>query len=181
MSLSLTSEIFWEGLKAGLVTFGGAFTVIPFLTRRGRRRHGWLTESQFVDGLAIGRRPARSAGHLLDLRRLHRRWHGGALAITLGIFLPAFVLPIFFHRSLVAIAENQRLQPFLLGVAAGVTGLIAAVTVDIVDTSVVDVPTAILAVGAFLVLMRWHGKLSILYVVLGCGAIGAVLQATGVA
>ena len=60
-------------------------------------------------------------------------------------------------------------------------GLIAAVTVDIVDTSVVDVPTAILAVGAFLVLMRAHGKLSILYVVLGCGAIGAVLQATGVA
>ena len=58
-------------------------------------------------------------------------------------------------------------------------GLIAAVTVDIVDTSVVDVPTAILAVGAFAALMRWHSKLSILYVVLGCGAIGAALQLSG--
>ena len=99
--------------------------------------------------------------------------------MTIGIFLPAFVLPIFFHRFLVATAENKRIQPFLLGIAAGVVGLIAAVTVDIVDTAVVDVPTAILAVGAFLVLMRAHGKLSILYVVLGCGAIGAALQLSG--
>ena len=57
-------------------------------------------------------------------------------------------------------------------------GLIAAVTVDILDTSVVDVYTAILAVGAFLVLNRWHGKLTVLYVVLGCGLIGAALQLT---
>ena len=98
--------------------------------------------------------------------------------MTLGIFLPAFVFPIFFHRALVAIAENPRIRPFLLGVAAGVIGLIAAVTVDIVDASVVDVPTAMLAIGAFLVLNRWHGKLTVLYVVLGCGLIGAALQLT---
>ena len=98
--------------------------------------------------------------------------------MTLGIFLPAFVFPIFFHRQLVAVANNARLHPFLLGVAAGVIGLIASVTVDILDTSVVDVYTAILAVGAFLVLNRWHGKLTVLYVVLGCGLIGAALQLT---
>ena len=77
--------------------------------------------------------------------------------ITLGIFLLAFVFPIFLHRGLVAIAENQRIRPFLLGVAAGVIGLIAAVTVEIVDTSVIDVYTAILAIGAFAALNRWHG------------------------
>jgi hypothetical protein len=43
---------------------------------------------------------------------------------------------------------------------------------------VVDVYTAILAVAAFVVLYRFHGKLTVLYVVLGCGAIGALLQAT---
>ena len=57
-------------------------------------------------------------------------------------------------------------------------GLIAAVTVEILETSVVDVYTALLAIGAFLALNRWHGKLTVLYVVLGCGAIGALLQAT---
>ena len=57
----------------------------------------------------------------------------GALAMTLGIFLPAFVFPIFLHRQLVAVAENDRLHPFLLGVAAAVIGLIAAVTVEILE------------------------------------------------
>lgn len=66
------------------------------------------------------------------------------------------------------------------GVAAGVIGLIAAVTVDILDTSVVDVPTAVLAVAAFAALNRWHGKLTVVAIVLGCGAAGALLQATSV-
>jgi chromate transport protein ChrA len=76
------------------------------------------------------------------------------------------------------VAENPRIRPFLLGVAAGVIGLIAAVTVEIVDTSVVDVYTGVLAVVAFLALNRWHGKLTVLYVALGCGLVGALLQQT---
>ena len=180
VSLSLTAEIFWEGLKAGLVTFGGAFTVIPYLQDAAVTDQGWLTESQFVDGLAMsGVLPApliifsTFVGYIAG-------GMAGAFAITLGIFLPAFVLPIFFHHQLVQLAESPRIQPFLLGVAAGVVGLIAAVTVDIVETSVVDAPTAILAVGAFAVLMRWHARVTVLYVVLGCGLIGGALQATGV-
>jgi chromate transporter len=174
----LTAEIFFEGLKAGLLTFGGAFTVIPFLQESAVGGQGWLTDSQFVDGLAIGGvLPApliifsTFVGYLAG-------GLGGGLAMTLGIFLPAFVLPIFFHRFLVAAAENERIRPFLLGVAAGVIGLIAAVTVTIVETGVVDVPTALMAIGAFLALNRWHSKLTVLYVVLGCGAIGAILQLT---
>ena len=76
----------------------------------------------------------------------------GALAMTLGIFLPAFIFPIFFHRQLVAVAKNERLRPFLLGVAAAVIGLIAAVGVQIAEAGIVDPFTAVLAVGAFAVL-----------------------------
>jgi len=178
VTLSLTAEIFLEGLKAGLLTFGGAYTVIPFLQDSAVDTHHWLTDSQFVDGLAIG-------GVLPAPLIIFSTFVGyiagglaGALVMTLGIFLPAFVFPIFFHRHLVAVSQNERIRPFLLGVAAGVIGLIAAVTVQIVETSVVDVYTAILAIGAFLVLNRYHAKLTVLYVVLGCGLIGLLLQLT---
>ena len=178
VTVSLTATIFWEGLKAGLLTFGGAFTVIPFLQESSVDVHHWLTDSQFVDGLAMG-------GVLPAPLIIFSTFVGyvagglaGALVMTLGIFLPAFIFPIYFHRQLVALANNARLHPFLLGVAAGVIGLIASVTVDILDTSVVDFYTSILEVGAFLVLNRWHGKLTVLYVVLGCGLIGAALQLT---
>ena len=181
VALPLLAETFWEGLKAGLLTFGGAFTVIPYLHDAAVEGQHWLTEAQFVDGLAMsGVLPAPliifstfvgyAAGGI-----------GGALLITIGIFLPAFVLPIFFHRALVGIAENPRVRPFLLGVAAGVIGLIAAVTIDILEASVVDVPTALMAVAAFAALTRWHGKLTVLYVVLGCGITGALIQLTGIA
>src|ERR687898_1719299 len=178
LTFSLTAEIFWEGLKAGLVTFGGAYTVIPYLHGTAVDGQHWLTDGEFVDGLAMsGVLPAPLiifstfvgyvAGGL-----------GGALAMSVGIFLPAFLFPIFLHRWLVSVAENPRVRPFLLGVAAAVVGLIGAVTVDIVETGVVDVPTALLAVGAFAALMRFHSKLTVLYVVLGCGLIGVGLQLT---
>jgi chromate transporter len=178
ITLSLTAEIFLEGLKAGLLTFGGAFTVIPFLQDVAVDAQGWLTEGQFVDGLAMsGVLPAP----LIIFSTFVGYIAGGfvgSLAMTVGIFLPAFLFPIFFHRFLVALAENPRIRPFLLGVAAGVIGLIAAVTVEIVDTSVVDGWTAALALLAFAALNRWHGKLTVLYVVLGCGLAGAALQLT---
>jgi chromate transporter len=179
VTLSLDAEIFLEGLKAGLLTFGGAYTVIPFLQASSVDAQGWLTSSQFVDGLAMsGVLPAP----LIIFSTFVGYVAGGltgALLMTLGIFLPAFAFPIFLHRHLVAIAENPRIRPFLLGVTAGVIGLIAAVTLDILDAGVVDIPTALLAVAAFLVLNRYHGKLTVLYVVLGCGAIGAALQLAG--
>jgi chromate transporter len=178
VTISLSAQIFLEGLKAGLLTFGGAYTVIPFLQQGAVEHHHWLTNSEFVDGLAIG-------GVLPAPLIIFSTFVGylagglsGALLMTLGIFIPAFVFPIFLHRYLVAVAENPRIRPFLLGVAAGVIGLIASVTVQILDTSIVDVYTAILAAAAFVVLYRFHGKLTVLYVVLGCGAIGALLQAT---
>jgi chromate transporter len=178
VTVGLAGEIFLEGLKAGLLTFGGAYTVVPFLHESAVGGQHWLTESQFIDGLAIG-------GVLPAPLIIFATFVGylagglvGALLITLAIFIPAFLFPIYLHRQLVAVAENERLHQFLSGVAAGVIGLIAAVTVEIVDASVVDAYTAALAIGAFGALNRWHGKLTVLYVVLTCGAIGAILQQT---
>jgi chromate transporter len=178
ITVSLAGEIFLEGLKAGLLTFGGAYTVVPFLHDSAVQNHHWLTEDQFIDGLAIG-------GILPAPLIIFSTFVGylagglvGALLMTLGIFIPAFVFPIFLHRQLVAIADNERLHQFLLGIAAGVIGLIAAVTVEILEASVVDVYTAALALGAFLALNKWHSKLTVLYVVAACGAVGAALQMT---
>jgi chromate transporter len=176
VTLPLLAEVFLEGLKAGLLTFGGAYTAIPFLQESAVTGHGWLTTSEFVDGIALGGvLPAPLIIFSTFVGYLAGGLPGGVL-MTVGIFLPAFVFPIYLHRQLVALAENPRVRPLLLGVAAGVIGLIAAVTVEIVGTSVVDVPTAILAVAAFLVLNRFHAKLTVLLVVAACGVAGAALQ-----
>lgn len=177
LTLSLNLQIFAEGLKAGLLTFGGAYTVIPFLQQSAVESKHWLTQEQFVDGIALG-------GILPAPLIIFSTFVGylaggmsGAMLMTLGIFLPAFVFPIFFHDGLVRIADNQRLHPFLLGVAAAVIGLIAAVTIQILGTSIADLPAAILALVAFVLLMRFHSRLTVVAVVLGCGVIGWAIQA----
>jgi chromate transporter len=178
LTLTLTAEIFFEGLKAGLLTFGGAYTVIPFLHDSAVEGRHWLSSDQFNDGLAMsGVLPAPTiifstfVGYLAGGLT-------GALAITLGIFLPAFVFPIFLHRQLVAVADNERLHPFLLGVAAAVIGLIAAVMVTILETGVTDAYTALIALAAFAALNRWHSKLTVVYVMGAAGVVGVILQQT---
>jgi chromate transporter len=177
-AVPLGASVFWVGLQTGLLTFGGAYTAVPFLQERAVDGHGWLTEDEFLDGLAIsGILPApliifsTFVGYLAG-------GLGASLLMTLGVFLPAFLFPLFLHERLVAVAGDDRLRPFLLGVAAAVVGLIAAVTVDLLDASVPDVPSAVLALGAFAVLYRVHGKLTVLWVMLGCGVLGALLQLT---
>ena len=53
VSLPLGVQLFLEGLKTGLLTFGGAYTAVPLLQQSAVEGHGWLTQDQFVDGLAI--------------------------------------------------------------------------------------------------------------------------------
>jgi chromate transporter len=178
ITVSLTAQIFLEGLKAGLLTFGGAYTVIPFLREAAVENHHWLTSGQFNDGLAMGGVLPAPLIIFSTFVGYIAGGLGGALVMTLGIFIPAFVFPIFLHRQLVAVSENERLHPFLLGVAAAVIGLIAAVTVTILETSVVDVYTALIALGAFAALQRWHGKLTVVYVTAVAGIVGVVLQHT---
>jgi chromate transporter len=178
ITVSLTATIFLEGLKAGLLTFGGAYTVIPFLREAAVENHHWLTSGQFNDGLAMGGILPAPLIIFSTFVGYIAGGLGGALVMTLGIFIPAFVFPIFLHRQLVTVSENERLHPFLLGVAAAVIGLIAAVTVTILETSVVDVYTALIALGAFAALNRWHSKLTVVYVMAVAGTVGVVLQHT---
>jgi chromate transporter len=176
LALPLLVTIFIEGLGAGLLTFGGAYTVIPFLQESAVDVQGWLTEDEFLDGLAMsGVLPAPAVIFSTFVGYLAGGLPGG-LVMTVGVFLPAFVFPIFLHGSLVGLAENPRIRPFLLGVAAGVIGLIAAVTVEIGRAGIVDLPSALLAVAAFSALIAFHAKLTVVYVMLGCGAAGLLLQ-----
>ena len=174
--MPLLGEVFLEGLKAGLLTFGGAYTVIPFLQHGVVEVNGWLTPQEFIDGVALaGILPAplviitTFTGYLAD-------GLAGALLMTLGIFLPAFMLPTFLHSQLTRISEHPRLDAFLHGVTAGVVGLIAAVGVRIVEISVTGVATAVIAAVAFLIMFKVESKVTIPFVVVGAGLAGALFQ-----
>lgn len=170
--------LFLSGLKAGLLTFGGAYTAIPFV-RGDAVGRGWISEGQFLDSLALsGIIPAP----LIIFATFVGYLAGGlpgALAMTVGIFMPAFAFALLFYERLERVVENERLHTFLEGVAAGVVGLIALTAIQLawkVSISVPSLPIAavIFALG-LAVLYLWRSKLSVPAVVLGSAAMGAVL------
>lgn len=169
------ASLFFSGLKAGLLTFGGAYTVIPFL-RDDAVKSGWMSDGQFLDGLALsGILPAP----LIIFSTFVGYVAGGplgAIAMTVGIFLPAFSFSLLFRDRLERVIENARLHAFLEGVSAGVVGLIAATTVDLatgVAKRLPSLPPGLLIFAiALTVLFAWKAKTNVLFVVLGAGIAG---------
>ncbi|MGH8728550.1 MAG: chromate transporter, partial [Burkholderiales bacterium] len=167
--------LFLSGLKAGLLTFGGAYTVIPFL-RDDAVGNGWMTDAQFLDGLALsGILPAP----LIIFSTFVGYFGGGplgAIAMTIGIFLPAFGFSLLFHERLESLVENKTLHSFLEGVSAGVVGLIAATTVELALVVVDRLPSLLLGgvifALALAVLYLWKSRVNVVLAVVGAGFLG---------
>ena len=174
--------IFVAGLKAGLVTFGGAYTAIPFI-RNDAVGRGWITDGQFLDGLALsGVLPAP----LIIFATFVGYVAGGplgALVMTAGVFLPAFAFSLIFYDRLEAVLEVKEMHAFLDGVAAGVVGLIAATTVDLAFVTAARVPSLAVAVSIFVAalafLYAWKNKLNIAVAIIGAGVAGWLLMPSG--
>ena len=164
-------------MKGGLLTFGGAYTAIPFI-RNDTVGRGWMTDAQFLDGLGLsGILPAP-----LVIFATFVGWISGglagALAMTAGMFLPAFAFSLLLYDRLEAVVEHKRLQLFLAGVAAGVVGLIVVTVVDLARTTGARTPNLIVSALIFAVslaiMYRWKSKLATPVVLAIGAAIGAI-------
>ena len=167
--------LFWSGVKAGLLTFGGAYTAIPFV-RHDAVGSGWLSDAQFLDGLALG-------GVLPAPLIIFATFVGflagglpGAIAITLGIFLPAFSFAILLGDRLEALVDWAPLHRALEGVAAGVVGIITITAIQLGGAVADRLPSIAFGAalfGACLVLLfAWRSRWATPAVVAGGAALG---------
>lgn len=167
-----TPQLFRSGLRAGLLTFGGAYTAIPFLREDAVERGAWMSERDFLDGVALsGILPAP----LIIFSTFVGYFGGGPLgaaAMTVGVFLPAFLLSILFFRHLEAVLHNPTLHHFLEGVTAGVVGLIAITTVKLGIAAIPNLRSILIFVAALAIVYTWKHKLAIPVIVGAAGLAG---------
>lgn len=169
--------LFLSGLKAGLLTFGGAYTAIPFV-RGDAVGRGWISDHQFLDGLALSGVIPAPLIIFATFVGYQAGGMAGAVAITAGIFLPAFAFAMLFYDRLELVVEDQRLHRLLEGVAAGVVGLIGATTLELGKSVVGSVPSVVFAglifAACLALLYLWKSKLNILAVIALSAAAGAL-------
>jgi chromate transporter len=164
-----------SGLRAGLLTFGGAYTVIPFLQRDAVVVGGWMTNAQFLDGIALsGILPAP----LIIFSTFIGYFGGGswgALAMTFGIFLPAFSFTLVGHEYLERLIATPSVHTFLDGVTAGVVGLISATTLVLFRQAITSLPALGIFVLALAAVYLWKAKAAVAGIVLAAGLLGLLL------
>jgi chromate transporter len=159
-----------EFLKLGVVVFGSGYALLAFLRRDLADGLGWLSARQVLDAVVAGQitpgpvfTTATFLGYLL----------GGvpaALVATAGIFLPSFVMVAALEPLVGPIRRSAWAGAALDGVTMGALGLMAGVTVDLGRAAITDPLTAVVAVLALGVVLRWRPNA--LWLVLAGAVIG---------
>ncbi len=140
-------------IKAGAFTFGSGLAIVPFLHEGLVEDHGWLTEQQFVDAVAMGLITpgpvvimATFAGYLVFGLT-------GAVVATLAVFLPVYLFVVVPGGFIRRHERHPRLQGFIRGATAAASGAIGGaaivITGDVID-SAWSVLIAVVALAALL-------------------------------
>jgi chromate transporter len=189
----------WFFTKAALLTFGGAYAVLPYVFQGAVEGHGWLSASQMIDGLALGEttpgplimivafvgfvggwtQPAFSAGAELGAGI------AGACVATFFTFLPSFLFILAGGPLLEATHGQLRFTAPLTGITAAVVGVIANLALFFALHVFLprgwqggaflggfDAWAAGLSLAAALALFRY--KAGVIPVIVACGAAGLV-------
>lgn len=154
-------ELLTAGLRAGFLTFGGAYTAIPYLRHDAVEHGGWMTDAQFLDGVAIG---GILPAPLIILGTFVGFMGGaflGALIVTAAIFLPAFGFSLVGHDALERLTSNAQIRAVLDGVTSAVVGLIAATAIELGAGALRGWKSIAICVFAFLVLQLWKSRAAV--------------------
>lgn len=170
-------SVFLFFLKIGSVLYGSGYVLLAFLQRDLVERNHWLTSQQLLDAVVIGQvtpgpvfTTATFIGYLLA-------GNAGAIAGTVGIFLPAFVLVWVVNPWVPKLRQSPWTSGFLDGVNAVSLGLMAAATYTLGRAALVDLLTIIVAILSAIAVFRF--KINSAWLVLAGGAIGLVSHLLG--
>ena len=145
-------QMAWLFLKTGLFSFGGAYASVAFLQHGAVEQHQWLTSSQLLDGVALS---VATPGPFMLFSTFVGFLAGGvagAIIATFFVFLPSFVFVLAGARYDEKVRNNRFAQAFLAGASAAVVGVIIVVSLELLPAALLDVPTIVIALIAFLLI-----------------------------
>jgi chromate transporter len=165
-------QMFLTFLKIGGLLYGSGYVLLAFLHSDLVERLGWLTDQQLLDAVAIGQftpgplfTTATFIGYLVG-------GLGGAIAATIGIFLPSFVFVAITNPLIPRLRQSPWLGSLLDGINVAAIGLMTAVTLELGRAALFDVITVGLTLVAAVLLLRY--KVNSTWLIIGGGIIGVV-------
>ncbi len=181
-------ELFWSFVQIGLFSIGGGYAAMPLIQAQVVDKHGWISESVFLDIITIAEMtPGPIAVNSASFVGQHVGGFLGAIVATLGCVLPSFIIVLMLAYVYYRFRGLTTVQGILQGLRPAVVAMIASAGLTLLTTALYgskvfagnwlsfDLIALILLVVALFVLRKW--KPNPMYVMAGCGAVGAVLYA----
>ncbi|KAG0355518.1 hypothetical protein BGZ54_001125 [Gamsiella multidivaricata] len=171
------------GLVAGSLSFGGAYTAIPFVQAEAVVLGGWLAKQTFLDGIALGNIiPAPIVIFATFVGFQGGNTYGGlgyafsgSVLMTLGMFIPCFLFTIAGHSLLERICRNETMATFFDGITASVVGIIAITALDVLKASVIHLPKpGVVLDSAELITLAAHNTISAIIFILAFFVLNSV-------
>lgn len=166
------SGLFLIFLKIGAVLYGSGYVLLAFLRNDLVVNLGWLTDQQLLDAVAIGQfTPGPVFTTATFIGFVVAGWPGAVVA-TVGIFLPSFLFVAALGPLIPRLRHSYLMASLLDGVNVAALGLMAAVTWQLAQAAIVDWLTALLAIVAAVLLLRF--KINSVWLVLGGALVGLI-------
>ena len=190
------TQMGWFFTKAALLTFGGAYAVLPYVYQGAVVYYGWLTPTQMIDGLALGETTPGPlimvvafvgfvGSYLQAVFGPDHLFLAGAVAaslVTWFTFLPSFVFILAGGPLVESTRNDLRFTAPLTAITASVVGVIVSLALFFAIHVLwpdglagrFDAASLLLAIAAAVALFRF--KANVIHVIGACALIGLILQ-----
>ncbi len=194
------TQMGWFFTKAALLTFGGAYAVLPYVYQGAVESHGWLSPHQMIDGLALGETTpgplimvvafvgfvggygSSALSSVLGPDSQFLAGSAAALVVTWFTFLPSFIFILAGGPFIETTHNDLKFTAPLTAITAAVVGVILNLALFFGYhvlwpqgfSGNFDWVSALLAAGAAIALFRF--KLNVIQVIGGCALLGLAIK-----
>lgn len=180
------TQMGWFFTKAALVTFGGAYAVLPYVAQNAIDYYQWLKPGQMIDGLALGETTPGPLIMVVTFVGFVGAWQAtdlglpgallGSLVATYFTFLPSFLFILLGAPLIESFRGESKLTATLSAITAAVVGVVLNLAVFF-GRHVFFLPSGLLdgvaiAIAGIAFFGLWFLRWSIIPVVLGSGLVG---------
>jgi chromate transporter len=190
------TQMSWFFTKSALLTFGGAYAVLPYVYQGAVEQFSWVTATQMMDGLALGETTpgplimvvafvAFVGGYVKAVLGPDSLFLAGALAATLVTwftFLPSFIFILAGGPFVESTHNDLKFTAPLTAITAAVVGVILNLALFFGYHTLwpqgfagsLDIASALIAMGAAVALFKY--KLNVMLVIGVCGLLGILIK-----
>ena len=169
-------SVAWVAFKAGALSYGGGFVIIPLMQHDAVHTYHWMTSAQFLSAVALGQITPGPVVQTVAVVGYAAAGVGGGLLASLVAFTPSFIFVLAGGPHFGRLRRSQAVQAFLTGAGPAAIGAIAGATIPLALALSHLWQLAILGLaGLWLIALR-RGVVSTL---VGAAALGVIAVLAG--